>query len=65
MNSKKKYVYILDDETTVINTNQTTAESMQEEVKYAIPKPHNEIGMTYVTMKDFIFDPEQQPAQVV
>lgn len=47
------------------NENQTTTETIEEEVKYEIPKPLNEIGMTYVTMKDFLFDPEQQQAQVV
>jgi len=53
----------LDEE--LANQNQTTAEHTEEEVKYEIPKPVNEIGITYVTMKDFIFDPEQQQAQVV
>jgi len=53
----------LDEE--LANQNQTTAENIEEEVKYEIPKPVNEIGMTYVAMKDFIFDPEQQQAQVV
>lgn len=53
----------LDEE--LANQNQTTAENTDEEVKYEIPKPVNEIGMAYVTMKDFIFDPEQQQGQVV
>lgn len=53
----------LDEE--LANPNQTTAENIEEEVKYEIPKPVNEIGMSYVAMKDFIFDPEQQQAQVV
>jgi len=47
------------------NQNKTTDENTEGEVKYEIPKAVNEIGMTYLTMKDFIFDPEQQQAQVV
>lgn len=58
----KKWL-ILDDE--LANKNQTTTENTEEEVKYEIPKPVNEIGMAYVTMKDFVFDPEQQQAQIV
>lgn len=34
--------------------------STEDEVKYETPKPLNEIGMSYLTMKDFKFDPEQQ-----
>jgi len=34
-------------------------------VKYEIPKPVGEIGIAYVTMKDFKFDSEQQQAEVV
>jgi len=34
-------------------------------VKYEIPKPVNEIGIAYVSMKDFKFDPEQQQVEVV
>lgn len=44
--------------------NHTLTISTEEEVKYETPKPLNEIGMSYLTMKDFKFDPEQQ-AQVV
>jgi len=53
----------LDDE--LATQNQTTAENTEEELKYEIPKPVDEIEMAYVTMKDFIFDPDQQQAQVV
>jgi len=53
----------LDEE--LANQNKTTDENIEGEVKYEIPKPVNEIGIAYVTMKDFIFDPEQQQAQVV
>jgi len=34
-------------------------------VKYEIPKPVSEIGIAYVPMKDFKFDPEQQQIEVV
>lgn len=30
-----------------------------EELKYEIPKPINELEISYVTMKDFTFDSEQ------
>ena len=43
----------LDEE--LANQIQTTTGNTEEEVKYEIPKPVNEIGMAYVTMKDFIF----------
>ncbi|XP_060872662.1 proto-oncogene tyrosine-protein kinase receptor Ret-like isoform X2 [Metopolophium dirhodum] len=56
--------YFMDDEE-LTNQNKTTEENIEGEVKYEIPKPVNEIGIAYVTMKDFIFDPEQQQAQVV
>lgn len=39
-------------------------QNIKEEIKYATPKPVNEVGISYVTMKDFIFDTNQQ-AQVV
>lgn len=42
------------------NQYQNTNKSKEEEVKYEIPKSLNGIGISYVTMKDFIFDPEQQ-----
>lgn len=53
----------LDEE--LANQNQTKTETSEEDVIYEIPKPVSEIGMTYVTMQDFIFDPEQKQAQVV
>ncbi|XP_060852344.1 proto-oncogene tyrosine-protein kinase receptor Ret-like isoform X1 [Rhopalosiphum padi] len=56
--------YFMDDEE-IANQNQTTTETTQEEVKYEIPKPVGEIGIAYVTMKDFKFDSEQQQAEVV
>lgn len=34
-------------------------------MKYEIPKPVSEIGIAYVSMKDFKFDPEQQQVEVV
>uniref|UniRef100_A0A2H8TDK2 Proto-oncogene tyrosine-protein kinase receptor Ret n=1 Tax=Melanaphis sacchari TaxID=742174 RepID=A0A2H8TDK2_9HEMI len=55
--------YFMDDEE-LANQNQTTTETA-EEVKYEIPKPVSEIGIAYVTMKDFKFDPEQQHTEVV
>lgn len=36
----------------------------EETVKYEIPKSLNEIGLSCVTIKDFLFDREQ-PIQVV
>lgn len=44
--------------------NHTLTISTEDEVKYETPKPLNEIGMSYLTMKDFKFDPELQ-TQVV
>lgn len=44
--------------------NHTLTISTEDGVKYETPKPLNEIGMSYLTMKDFKFDPEQQ-TQVV
>ncbi|CAH1736549.1 proto-oncogene tyrosine-protein kinase receptor Ret [Aphis gossypii] len=56
--------YFIDDEE-LANENQTTTEITKEEVKYEIPKPVSEIGIAYVSMKDFKFDPEQQQVEVV
>lgn len=36
----------------------------EEIVKYEIQKSLNEVGLSCVTIKDFLFDPEQ-PTQVV
>jgi hypothetical protein len=44
--------------------NKNAIENTEEEVKYEIPKSHNEIGMTYVTMNDFIFD-HKEKTQIV
>lgn len=41
------------------------SECIKEEIEYEIPKSVNEIGISYVTMKDFKFDSENQQAQVV
>lgn len=57
----ENYFCFLDEE---IENQMTPSHREEEEVKYEIPKPLNEIGISYVTMKDFKFNPEQQ-AQIV
>ncbi|VVC28395.1 Hypothetical protein CINCED_3A010229 [Cinara cedri] len=53
--------YLMDDYE-VLDQNQTKAKgtATEEQVTYEIPKSFNELGTTYVMMKDFTFDPNQQ-----
>lgn len=52
------FTFFLDEEPE--KQNQSTNENIETEVIYEIPKHLNEVGMSYVTMKDFVFDSEQQ-----
>lgn len=56
--SNNLFFFYIDEET--LNQNQISTGSIKEERKYENPKLVNEFGISYVTMKDFKFDLDQQ-----
>lgn len=59
------FFFLLDYEVLDKNQIKPKGTAVEDGVTYEIPKPLSELGTTYVMMKDFTFEPEQQQAQVV